>query len=213
MHRCTFFLICSVCNCLCKCVCVSVSVFIIFSILFCFQHTSIKHIPEGLLQGLEGCASLTLDLRMNALQTLSPQSIRNNNSLSTTSTRHLTGNTHVFPTSMDLLMFILFFSSGGLLLEGNHWTCSCDNGWLGTWLKRWYLETFTIRHPVSTSLASSATCQDPVTLRKKPIIDLTPNDNSCSVAALSAGSSSSFRLLRSQLSLPLILSLLFSLCT
>lgn len=58
---------------------------------FCLQHTSIKHIPEGLVQGLEGCASLTLDLRMNALQTLSPQSIRNNNSLSATSTRHITG--------------------------------------------------------------------------------------------------------------------------
>ena len=43
------------------------------------------------MQGLEGCASLTLNLRMNALQTMSPQSIRNNNSLSTTSTRHLTG--------------------------------------------------------------------------------------------------------------------------
>ena len=116
-----------------------------------------------------------------------------------------------------LIVFLLFpdwnRSSGGLLLEGNHWTCSCDNGWLGNWLKRWYLETFTIRHPVSTTLASSATCQDPVTGRKRPIIDLTPNDNSCSVAALSAGSSSSFRLVRFQLSLPLILLILVTLCT
>lgn len=55
------------------------------------QHTSVKNLPERFLIGLEGCASLTLDLRNNALQTIGPQSIRNNNSLSITSTRHLSG--------------------------------------------------------------------------------------------------------------------------
>jgi len=152
--------------------------------------TSIRHIPERLVHGLEGCASLTLDLRKNALQTLAPQSIRNNNSLSTTSTRHLTG---------------------GLLLEGNQWTCSCDNGWMGNWLKRWYLETFSIRHPVSTLMPNRATCHDPLTGRKRAIIDLTPNENSCSVAALSAGSSSSFRQFISPFHLLLVIFVVFCL--
>ncbi len=55
------------------------------------QQTSLRQLPERFITGLEGCASLTLDLRMNSFQTLGLQSIRNNNSLSATSTRHLAG--------------------------------------------------------------------------------------------------------------------------
>ena len=55
------------------------------------QQTLLRHLPERLINGFEGCASLTLDLRSNSLQTLVPQTIRSNNSLSITSTRHLAG--------------------------------------------------------------------------------------------------------------------------
>jgi hypothetical protein len=62
------------------------------------QQTLLRHLPERLINGFEGCASLTLDLRSNSLQTLVPQTIRSNNSLSITSTRHLAGTcTHCNP--------------------------------------------------------------------------------------------------------------------
>ena len=31
--------------------------------------------------------------------------------------------------------------SGGLALQGNPWSCSCSNRWVGLWLRRWMRET------------------------------------------------------------------------
>ena len=30
--------------------------------------------------------------------------------------------------------------SGGMALQGNSWSCSCENVWLGRWLRRWMRE-------------------------------------------------------------------------
>ena len=35
----------------------------------------------------------------------------------------------------------LYAVSGGLALQGNPWSCSCSNRWVGLWLRRWMRET------------------------------------------------------------------------
>ena len=75
------------------------------------------------------------------------------------------------------------------MLEHNPWTCSCDNAWLGHWLKRWYLETSSMRHPISNQALSLATCRGRDAQTHARLIDLSPSENVCSVAALSSTAS------------------------
>lgn len=68
-------------------------------------------------------------------------------------------------------------------MDNNPWTCSCDNAWLGVWLKRWHLETASARHHSANQVAlSSVTCRDPITLRKRYLVDLASTEG-CSHAA------------------------------
>ena len=72
--------------------------------------------------------------------------------------------------------------SGGLQLEHNAWTCTCDNDWMGRYLRRWHLE----RHPLAP--ATWASCQEPASTHRRHLTDLTPVEGVvCNVAALSAG--------------------------
>ena len=94
-------------------------------------------------------------------------------------------------TTITLIYFatstlFYIYKKGGLWLENNQWICSCENAWLGYWLKRWYLETSSIRHPVSTLPLSSVSCRDPVSLRKRYLVDLPTSENACNVAATAA---------------------------
>ena len=44
-------------------------------------------------------------------------------------------------TQSGRLELNLFAVSGGLALQGNPWSCSCSNRWVGLWLRRWMRET------------------------------------------------------------------------
>ena len=57
--------------------------------------------------------------------------------------------------------------SGGLSIQGNPWLCTCENSWLGTWLRRWMRETLQLHasitgrdHHIQT-MVRTITCQVP----------------------------------------------------
>ncbi|GFT86110.1 chaoptin [Nephila pilipes] len=82
-------------------------------------------------------------------------------------------------------MMLLYFSSGGVLLEENPWSCSCDLLWLGRWLRRWLRETFHV-HMLSVeaslyvnSVSRKATCSVSGTNISLAIIDLRKSDVDC----------------------------------
>ena len=77
------------------------------------------------------------------------------------------------------LTFFPVFFSGGLALQGNPWRCSCENIWLGSWLRRWMRETLQLHTSVAErgqtiqSIVRTITCYDPENVLKKiPIVDL-----------------------------------------
>lgn len=57
--------------------------------------------------------------------------------------------------------------SGGLALQGNPWRCSCENTWLGLWLRRWMRETLQLhtsgveRGQTIQSIVRTITCVQP----------------------------------------------------
>ena len=65
-------------------------------------------------------------------------------------------------------IYYLTSFSGGLSLQGNPWLCSCQNSWLGTWLRRWMRETLQLHasiidrnHHIQT-MVRTITCQVPI---------------------------------------------------
>lgn len=127
-----------------------------------FKHTAVRYLPEGFINGLEGCTALTLDLRRNALQSIGLQSIKTNNSLSATSTKHL---------------------AGGLWLESNQLTCSCENAWIAKWVTRWNLETNSMGRLI-TRLPDEILCRDPVNLKFNNLFDQPVSIETCSNSAI-----------------------------
>lgn len=68
-----------------------------------------------------------------------------------------------------------------MALQGNPWTCSCDNVWLGKWLRRWMRETLQLhtsvveRGQAIQSVVRRITCRDGGDgddARKIPLVDL-----------------------------------------
>lgn len=77
---------------------------------------------------------------------------------------------------MNMMIYV-----GGLWLDANPWVCSCENAWMAQWLKRWHLESNAVRHPVSSLPLSQVVCRDPISAKKRPIVDL-PDNAVCSTA-------------------------------
>lgn len=82
------------------------------------------------------------------------------------------------------VVFILYsiFFSGGLALQGNPWRCSCENTWLGSWLRRWMRETLQLHTSVAErgqtiqSIVRTITCYDPDNvLKSTPMVSLDKN--------------------------------------
>ena len=78
-------------------------------------------------------------------------------------------------------MFSIFYFIflGGLALQDNPWRCSCENIWLGSWLRRWMRETLQLHTSVAErgqtiqSIVRTITCYDPEnTLKVMPMVDL-----------------------------------------
>ncbi|GIY64517.1 uncharacterized protein CDAR_103451 [Caerostris darwini] len=81
---------------------------------------------------------------------------------------------------------------GGVLLEENPWSCSCELLWLGRWLRRWLRETFHV-HMLSVeaslyvnSVSRKATCTVSGTNVSLAIIDLRKSDVDCNPVISSA---------------------------
>ncbi|CAH0389807.1 unnamed protein product [Bemisia tabaci] len=143
------------------------------------HETQIEDLPPGLFASLVQIPVLSLDLVNNRLSSLSPASLYSN------------------ATSWESIGTKLL--TGGLVLEKNPWACDCGLVWLGHWLRRWLREALQI-HTVSLETAQQlqemvrrATCLDPRTNQRTPLIELYPHRLSCHASALSRGGSSAWR--------------------
>ncbi|KFM57655.1 Chaoptin, partial [Stegodyphus mimosarum] len=121
--------------------------------------TMVSKFPDGLLRYLPDVRYLTLDLRNNQLTTMGPGVLAavTRDGEDVHQTQHITG---------------------GVLLEGNPWNCSCDLLWLSRWLRRWLRETFHV-HMLSVeaalyvnSVSRKATCSIPGMNTSLAIVDL-----------------------------------------
>ncbi|XP_028969172.1 chaoptin [Galendromus occidentalis] len=136
-------------------------------------HTSISELPPGLLRYLTNIRYLSLDLRYNRLQSLSPTV------LDSKRLRPAHRETQLLP--------------GGLRVDGNPWHCSCDLAWLASWLRRWIRETGRLqRFEASTALqlhqtVRRATCYLPGG-RSTPIVDFSFEEMNCATTAASTNS-------------------------
>lgn len=65
-------------------------------------------------------------------------------------------------------------------MQGNPWRCSCENVWLGLWLRRWMRETLQLhtsgveRGQAIQSVVRTIQCQDPNDPegQTRPLVDL-----------------------------------------
>ncbi|GIY61103.1 chaoptin [Caerostris darwini] len=128
--------------------------------------TLVSKFPDGLLRYLPDVRYLTLDLRHNRLTTMDPGVLAavTRDGPVAYQTQHITG---------------------GVLLEENPWSCSCELLWLGRWLRRWLRETFHV-HMLSVeaslyvnSVSRKATCTVSGTNVSLAIIDLRKSDVDC----------------------------------
>ncbi|KAG8198837.1 hypothetical protein JTE90_007139 [Oedothorax gibbosus] len=137
--------------------------------------TRVSKFPDGLLRYLPDVRYLTLDLRNNDLGTMGPGVLASvtREGPDAFQTQHITG---------------------GVLLEDNPWTCSCDLLWLGRWLRRWLRETFHV-HMLSVeaalyvnTISRRARCSIPGTNMTLAIIELRHSDVNCDeVASVATG--------------------------
>ncbi|CAL1274792.1 unnamed protein product [Larinioides sclopetarius] len=128
--------------------------------------TLVSKFPDGLLRYLPDVRYLTLDLRNNRLTSMGPGVLAaiTRDGPVTYQTQHITG---------------------GVLLEENPWSCSCELLWLGRWLRRWLRETFHV-HMLSVeaslyvnSVSRKATCTVSGSNVSLAIIDLRKSDVDC----------------------------------
>lgn len=86
---------------------------------------------------------------------------------------------------------------GSLLISDNPFRCGCHLAWLGHWLRRWLRESLQSHSaPVDTavrlaSMLREATCVDPGSGLRIPVVQLPPEDISCHASALSTAPGSS----------------------
>ena len=66
-----------------------------------------------------------------------------------------------------------------MALQDNPWQCSCENVWLGEWLRRWMRETLQLhtsgveRGQSIQNIVRTITCTDPdFPGQKRPLVDL-----------------------------------------
>ncbi|XP_014236581.1 chaoptin-like [Trichogramma pretiosum] len=122
-------------------------------------------------------SSLTLDLRNNHINELSPSVIYGNLSWESVGTNMV---------------------SGGLQLSGNPLECDCEIAWLSLWLRRWLRESRQI-HTASQSdarqlrsLASRAVCHESTAqlyhVPDRTLLNLGAPNTACQASALSAAS-------------------------
>lgn len=88
-------------------------------------------------------------------------------------------------------LFSVVSVPGGLLVDDNPWVCDCGLVWLGAWMRRWLRESLMLHAaPIDAAqhlalAARSASCTDPRTARRTPLLDLYPEDLGCHTSALS----------------------------
>ena len=73
-----------------------------------------------------------------------------------------------------------------MALQGNSWSCSCENVWLGTWLRRWMREALQLhtshveRGQTIRAVVRTITCKNSDG-SERPLVEL-DNDTPCHLA-------------------------------
>ncbi|XP_059082371.1 chaoptin-like isoform X2 [Tigriopus californicus] len=118
-----------------------------YELLLTIRDTELHELPKGFHSMFKNVVHFSLDLRDNKLETFAPDALYQNGSAwQRTGTRIL---------------------QGGLALQGNPWKCSCENVWLGEWLRRWMRETLQLhtsvveRGQTIQSIVRSISCLEP----------------------------------------------------
>lgn len=125
-----------------------------YELLLAIRNTNIRSLPMGFHKIFANIAHFSLDLRENRFESLDPVTLYSNQT-----PWELTGTK---------------IMQGGLALQGNPWQCSCENVWLGVWLRRWMREALqlhtsvvergqTVRSVVNTITCRSGDSEMPLT--------------------------------------------------
>lgn len=131
-----------------------------YELLLAIKNTNIAALPEGFHKPFKHIVHFSLDLRNNNFETLPTEILYSNQ-------------THWENTGTKTLQ-------GGMALQGNPWTCSCSNVWLGKWLRRWMREALQLHTSVVErgqsiqAVVRTITCTDHDT--QIPLVDLSPDN-------------------------------------
>ncbi|OQR68579.1 chaoptin-like [Tropilaelaps mercedesae] len=145
----------------------------IHELLLRIRHTSVTELPDGLLRYLTDVRFLTLDLRSNLLQSISPRVLDSKRMSYSKGTQ---------------------FLAGGFRLEDNPFRCDCGLVWLSQWLRRWLRETVKVQRfePAAAlqlhHIARQSTCLLP-NGRSMPLVEFSSEHFHCATTGASMGSS------------------------
>lgn len=130
-----------------------------YELLLAVRDTRVKDLPQGFHKMFKNIAHFSLDIRDNAFESLAPQDLYSNH------------------TPWQLVGTKVM--QGGMALQGNPWTCSCENVWLGVWLRRWMREALQLHTSVVERGQTVRSVVNTITCRSGsediPLLDLDEN--------------------------------------
>ncbi|CAB4054588.1 unnamed protein product [Lepeophtheirus salmonis] len=125
-----------------------------YELTLAIRHTNVSTLPIGFIQLFKNVFHLSLDIQNNSFRTLSPEVFYSNGSL----WRKYNGTNII---------------QGGLSLQNNPWLCSCENVWLGIWLRRWMREALQLHiSPIENGINVRNMIRSIECIEEKPLTDL-----------------------------------------
>ncbi|XP_040574912.1 chaoptin [Lepeophtheirus salmonis] len=124
-----------------------------YELTLAIRHTNVSTLPIGFIQLFKNVFHLSLDIQNNSFRTLSPEVFYSNGSL------WKYNGTNII--------------QGGLSLQNNPWLCSCENVWLGIWLRRWMREALQLHiSPIENGINVRNMIRSIECIEEKPLTDL-----------------------------------------